>query len=223
MTRASNIPDTSFQTDTSDMIGVHNVFRDAFRAGPDLIGKAGEDPNRVELVATYLDNVLRLLDVHHQAEDELLTPKLQQRCPPDQRQTVDEVAAQHGPVHGDLHETLNRISSWRAHPSEATANSVRSALKPLGDALITHLDDEERLVLPIASQYIDAAEWGALPGHAMRTFSGDKLWLILGLVFEQMTPDQAADARAHMPPPVTKLWSEQGERLFGDFRAQLTR
>lgn len=222
MTHADSIPDADFRTDTSDMIGVHNVFREALRRGPELIAGAA-DPDRAATVGTYLDNVLRLLDVHHEAEDELLTPKLLQRCPADQRQTVDEVAAQHGPVLGDLHEALEQITAWRSAPSEATASAAQPVLERLRDALLTHLDDEERLVLPIASRYIDAREWGELPGHAMRTFAGDKLWLILGLVFEQMTPEQAADALNHMPPPVFQLWTEHGTRLFAEFRAGLPR
>jgi hypothetical protein len=60
-------------------------------------------------------------------------------------------------------------------------------------------------------------EWGAMPGHAMATFSGDKLWLILGLVFDQLDPQQRQFVVSILPPPVTEMWNTTGERAYRDF------
>lgn len=64
MTEAGALP----LADTSDMIGMHRVFRQALAAAPQLVGSTtAGDADRAEVVGTYYDNVLRLLDVHHPA------------------------------------------------------------------------------------------------------------------------------------------------------------
>ena len=76
------------------------------------------------------------------------------------------------------------------------------------DAVLTpHLDEEEATIVPLAATCMDVAEWGAMPEHGMRTFTGDKQWLILGHVQEQMTPAKRAEVQAHMPPPLVAFWT----------------
>ncbi len=70
----------------------------------------------------------------------------------------------------------------------------------LADALQVHLDEEEEGILPLAEEYLSMEEWGALPGHGMANFTGDKVWLILGLIRENFTPAQRDAMLEHMPP-----------------------
>jgi hypothetical protein len=214
--------DTLPLADTSDMLGVHKVFREALAAAPQLAGSVpAADTARAELVASYYDNVLRLLHAHHEGEDALLTPRLLARCTPDESDTVSRVAGQHETVLGSLERAEGLLAAWRAAPNDTTARSLVAALGELEAALGEHLGDEERLVLPIAARYINVAEWGELPGHAMQNFTGDKLWLILGLVQQQMTDAQVADMHAHMPPPLLQFWNESGRGLFEGYVAEL--
>ena len=80
-----------------------------------------------------------------------------------------------------------------------------------------HLDEEEAKVLPLAAEYLSMEEWGALPGHGMANFHGDKIWLILGLIRERMTDEQRAAMTAHMPPPALEMWTGFGEQAFEDY------
>ena len=63
-------------------------------------------------------------------------------------------------------------------------------------------------------------EWGALPGHGMANFHGDKIWLILGLIRERMTDEQRAAMLAHMPPPALEMWTGFGEQAFKEYAAE---
>lgn len=208
--------------DTSDMVSLHRVFRDAFSTAVALIGSTPTDnPERVELVGSYYDNVLRLLHVHHEGEDELLTPRLVARCTPAETQEVERVAAQHHRVLNAIRMAEMALAEWRAHPTLDSAADASTALVTLGADLCEHLDDEERTVLPIAGRYIFAPEWGEMPAHGMSHFTGDKIWLILGLIREQMTPGQLADMDEHMPPPARQFWESQGESLFTGYVAEL--
>lgn len=207
--------------DTGDMVGLHRVFREALAAAPPLVaGAAPDDEERVELVGTYYDNVLRLLDGHHAGEDELVTPRLLARCP-EEADTIARIAAQHGEVHAAIERAHACIAAWRADPAEQNAAALVAALGALDRALTPHLDEEEETVLPIAARCMDAAEWGELPAHGMRTFSGDKVWLIRGLIREQMTPQQRTAMDAHTPPPVAAMWAESGEASYDAFVARL--
>ena len=171
---------------------------------------------------SYYANVLNLLHGHHEGEDELLTPRLLERAP-EHAETVSRISGQHQSVLETLHAAEQAVAAWRAAPSAARRDAAADALASLEAQLIPHLDEEEREILPIAGQHINVAEWGELPAHGMRTFTGDKMWLILGLVQEQMTEQQRALMEAHMPPPLLEFWTGNGRGLFDDYIADLRR
>lgn len=219
MLRPTTTTDTPL-TDTSDMLGVHAVFREALEHAPARFA-ATVDADRIDTVGTYYDAVLRLLHAHHEGEDELLTPLLNQRCSGDELTAVNRIAAQHGPVTECLQRAIARLAEWRAAPDAESAAALRSALADVQVALIPHLDEEERVVLPIAARRVTREEWGALPGHALRQFDGADLWLVLGLVFDELPDEQVAAAQAHMPPPLLEAWTEHGRPSYEAFRARL--
>ena len=111
-----------------------------------------------------------------------------------------------------------------AYDSVDDAKSDYDAVKVLASldlALLPHLDEEEREVLPIAALCINVAEWGELASHGMGAFTGDKPWLVLGLIQEQMTADQVADMEAHMPPPMAEFWATAGRPMFVQYVGEL--
>ena len=95
--------------------------------------------------------------------------------------------------------------------------AAQERLDALGSHLLEHLDEEEAKVLPLAAEYLSMEEWGALPGHGMANFHGDKIWLILGLIRERMTDEQQAAMIAHMPPPALEMWTGFGQQAFKDY------
>jgi hypothetical protein len=209
--------------DTSDMIGLHQVFRDALTAAPSLVGGAEpDDAARADVVGSYYANVLDLLHSHHEGEDELLTPRLLERAP-EHADTISRIGNQHLGVLAAIDAAERAIATWRAEPSAANRDATVAALAGLDAELTPHLDEEEREILPIAAQHINVAEWGQLPEHGMKNFAGDKMWLIMGLIREQMTEDQKANMDAHMPPPMLEFWRNEGEGLFTDYVAALRR
>jgi hypothetical protein len=206
--------------DTSDMAQVHRVFRDAVAAAPTLIGSAtGQAAERVELVATYYRNVLALLHAHHHGEDELIWPILIQRAS-DQAAEVQRIASQHDAIASALEAASAAVVAWQQTSDAATGSAAAAAVARLGSALLAHLDEEEACIVPLAAQHILAAEWAELPGHALRNFSGDKMWLVLGLIREQMGARQLTMMDDHMPRPVLAMW-QQHEPEFKDFVAAL--
>lgn len=217
MTDSSTMP----LANTEDMVQVHRVFREAFRSAPALIGSvAAGDAARAEVVGSYYANVLDFLRVHHEGEDQLLWPKLLERAS-DQADTVSRIAGQHKGVEHALATANARLAEWRAAPDVDRGAQLAVALASLNADLVAHLDEEERVILPIAAAHITMPEWGELPGHGMQHFAGDKLWLILGLIQEQFRPDQIAVMESRMPPPVLDFWTNQGRPQFETYIAEV--
>src|SRR6202012_3768246 len=90
--------------DTTEMASVHRVFRNALDAVPQLVGPAAGNGERADLVGSYYANVLRLLHVHHEGEDEFLTPLLLERGSPAETAEISRIAAQHAAVREDIED-----------------------------------------------------------------------------------------------------------------------
>jgi hemerythrin-like domain-containing protein len=206
--------------DTSDMVRVHRVFREGFALAPQLLGAVGsEDSEQIQRIATYYEGLLLFLHVHHEGEDELLWPRLLDRCPAD-AEAVNNAAHQHQGVLNDLATAEARLADWKAEPTANTAISLAVALAILGANLAVHLDDEERTILPLVAEYLTVEEWAELPAHGMQTGAQRAphlMWLVLGLVREQMSVEQRAHMDSVMPPPVREFWTTQGEPMFREF------
>jgi hypothetical protein len=65
------------------------------------------------------------------------------------------------------------------------------------------------------------AEWGEMSATAFQHFSGDKPWLVIGLIQEQMLPSENETMEANMPPPVRDFWTGTGRPMFQGFVADL--
>jgi iron-sulfur cluster repair protein YtfE (RIC family) len=199
--------------DTSDMIAVHNALRGSLGAGPKRVRDVDPaDEARRALIADYYDNVLWFLDVHHNGEEELVFPRLRERCP-EQASLVDTMVAQHHEVVQLLEDASASRRAW-ADGDLAAQGVLADQLQALHDHTVTHLDQEEAQLLPLCADYMTVEEWGALPGHALSQYRGDKVWLVLGLIMEQRTAAQQQHMLAHMPPPVSQMWRDAGADAF---------
>ena len=207
---------TAPRPDTSDMYAVHGVFRDTLGAAPTLVGGiAPGDEERVELIANYYENILSFLEAHHDGEEHLVFPLLRERCAGNE-ELINHMDDQHHEALALLGEAKVSLASWPGGDAAAQA-AAQERLNELCSHLLEHLDEEETKVLPLAAEHLSMEEWGALPGHGMANFHGDKIWLILGLIRERMTDEQRAAMMAHMPPPALEMWTGFGEQAFKDY------
>ncbi|MGA2474850.1 MAG: hemerythrin domain-containing protein [Acidimicrobiales bacterium] len=202
--------------DVSDMYAVHGVFRDTLGAVPRLVGGIDpDDAERVALIANYYDNVLSFLEAHHDSEEVLVVPLLRERCA-GEGELVDRMAEQHHEAIRLLEEARGSLSAWQTGDA-ASQKAAEDALLALHAQLLVHLDDEEAQVLPLAEANLSPEEWGALPGHGLGHFEGDKIWLILGLIRQRMNDGQRAAMLENMPPPAVDMWTGFGEQAFKDY------
>jgi hypothetical protein len=205
-------PSAGPRPDTSDMAAVHQVFRSSLAAGPALVASTRANPERRALIVDYYANLLAFLEIHHHSEEILVFPVLTERAP-ESTALLERMAAQHADVHDRLAEAKVALATWSDFGDE-TAVAAAEALVALGDLLQLHLDEEETELLPLAGDHLSVEEWGALPGHGMANFTGDKIWLILGLIRENFSQAQRSAMLENMPPPARSMWDTMGESAF---------
>jgi iron-sulfur cluster repair protein YtfE (RIC family) len=209
-------PEAGPRPDTNDMFAVHGVFRDSLGAAPTLVGGiAPDDAERVALIANYYENILSFLEAHHDGEEKLVFPLLRERCD-GAGALIDHMAEQHEEALALLEQAKSSLAAWPSGDAAAQA-AAQERLDALCSHLVRHLTEEEQKVLPLAAANLSMEEWGALPGHGMANFHGDKIWLILGLIQERMTDEQRAAMLAHMPPPALEMWTGFGAQAFEDY------
>ena len=200
--------------DTSDMPAVHQVFRSSLASGSDFVASAAGDTERRMLIANYFTNLMDFLEVHHDGEEKIVFPLLSERAS-DNLALIEDAERQHAQVVGLMEDVKESMARWLSTGDGEAANAVH-ALQALDEVLLPHLDQEEETILPLASRHLSAEEWGMLPGHSMGNFGGDKVWLIIGLIRENFTPEQRDSMLEHMPPPARQMWETMGEASFGD-------
>jgi hypothetical protein len=206
--------------DVTDMFAVHGVFRDTLAAAPSLVGGvAAGDTERLALVANYYENVLSFLQAHHDSEEKLVFPLLRERCP-DEGPLLDRLEAEHEEALKLLANAERALAAWPDGDVVAQSEVVGS-LESLRAQLEPHLDEEEAKALSLCAENMSLEEYGALPGHGMAAFQGDKIWLILGLIRQRMNDAQRAAMLEHMPPPAVEMWTGFGEQAFKDLSTQV--
>jgi hemerythrin-like domain-containing protein len=217
MTTAPELP----LADATAMARFHRIFREALDAVPQFVGAVPAGAvDRADLVGSYYDNVLKLLHAHHEAEDLTIYPMMVERLP-EHLDVISRVNAEHEALLGTLVAAEQAVAAWRADPSSASRDEAVAALEGLRVVLLEHLDHEEAEVVPLIALCINVAEWGEMSAVAFQRFSGDKVWLVLGLIQEQMLAEENALMEANMPPPVHDFWETSGRAMFRSFVAEL--
>ena len=203
--------------DTTEMLAIHKIFRTALADAPRLIGNVPVgDTERAALVGGYYEEVLTILDLHHAGEDALVWPKLYERAPA-HAEIVGTAEGQHKEIHEPLSHANVALEAWQASPDPQRKANLLAALEALSGGLLAHLDNEEKTVLPLIGEHLTIEEWGELPAHAMQSYPGERVWMVLGLARENMTQAQRDMMLAHMPPPAVEMWTTTGEATFDDY------
>ena len=192
-------------TDTHDMVVVHRAFRREFRLISPLVRAVpAGDTARAAVLAAHGRLMLEGLHLHHTSEDDLLWPLLLERCPPD-ADLVERMEAQHARVDHHIQQLTPALARWEAEARPAVAEEVASAFEALHAALVEHLDEEEREILPLAARHVTQAEWSRLGEAGVEKMTRQQLPLFFGAGLEEATPEERREMLGVLPPPIRLL------------------
>ena len=192
-------------TDVHDMVVAHRVFRRELRLLPQLVREvAAGDTARAAVLADHGRLILKGLHLHHTSEDLLLWPKLLERCTPD-AELVHRMEEQHERVHDALELLGPALDRWRAEARPAVTEEVAAGFDSLRTALVEHLDEEEREILPLAARHLTQSEWDEMGDHGAKQMRMSELPIMFGAVVEETTPEERAHILGIVPAPVRFL------------------
>ncbi|GAA2335884.1 hemerythrin domain-containing protein [Dactylosporangium salmoneum] len=200
--------------DVQEMVVIHRVFRRELAAIPALVrATTPGDTARAGVIGAHADFVLGFLHAHHSGEDELLWPLLLQRAAPS-AELVRTMQAQHHGVEEATEATRDALRAWTAAPDRPAADRLAGLVERLREALVAHLDLEEREILPLVSRHVSAAEWAALAEHGKNATPRRQLPLVFGALLEDASADERAGLLAAVPAPIRFFLRTAGARQY---------
>ena len=77
------------------------------------------------------------------------------------------------------------------------------------------------MIVPLVEEHLTAADMGVL--GVDENFKGDKIWLILGMVWENLSDQQRDMVSERVPSSLRQWWETVGEASFNDMIAEVRR
>lgn len=198
--------------DLSRLLLAHAAMRREYGRLADAL-ESSSGPGHRRLVEDQIELTLDHERHHHADEDTWLWPRLRARAPrwvP----LIDCLEEQHERIDPEI-----RVARDRSRPVPVRA----AALRRLDELLNTHLDDVERIAVPLVQQHIAPGEHAAHAREVVATLERGRLALLLGWHCANGTPQLCAPAIASHPLVVRVLfrlvwwprYRRRHERLYG--------
>jgi hypothetical protein len=218
-----HMPDAPRQPgcDTQEAVLVHRAFRREFGLLPRMVrAVAGGDRARAAIVASHALTLLDALRRHHEAEDALIWPRLHARAEVPQA-LVYLMESQHAAVAELMQLTDALVGHWAATAATASREELAVVLDNLAAALIEHIEDEERSLLPIVARTLTADDWAAVCARGVDGIAGSCVLIVFGTVLEDATEHERAAFLKKLPVAARVQYRLVGRRRYRDYAALL--
>ena len=116
---------------------------------------AAPDFEGLRTMLFYLDEMPA--HVHHATESELLFPRIRERCPVLQP-VLDRLEAEHDRARPAMHELDRALTAWQLM-GDGRREHFQSLVHTYTRGYLGHMEVEENYVLPVAGDYLSAADW----------------------------------------------------------------
>lgn len=213
---------TSDRPVVREMVVVHRMFRAALEALPRQVRAVPDgDKAKAGVVVDHIELGVSALHHHHTAEDRNLWPVLMDRATPD-RDVVERMEAQHEGLATLLERVQVQAAEFRYTASTADGEQLAGTLGALYAALDEHLRDEEAHILPLVEQHMSTAEWDHLGQEASKGLTTEQKVLMMGMLLETSTPQDADLLLHHAPILITKVgWPLVMHRQYEAYKHRL--
>ncbi|GAA3633666.1 hypothetical protein GCM10022200_16030 [Microbacterium awajiense] len=206
--------------DAGGMAEIHRLWRRGFGEAPDLVRGVGTaDLPHADAVGEHLATLSSTLHSHHEAEDENLWSKLEERAPACAVH-VERMKAQHAEMLVHLTALDAALPAWRRSALESDAAPVLSALDGVNDALAAHLPDEEATIVPVMETVITQKEVEWFAEHGRKSTPKGQTWNVVGAIVNSQ-PDPDEYLKRDFPAAFRLLWRWIGRPKYEKNRAVL--
>ncbi|MCL6733222.1 hemerythrin domain-containing protein [Streptomyces neyagawaensis] len=199
---------------THEMVVVHRVFRRESALLPRMVRAVPDGESaRAAQVSAYLTDYVLGLHHHHTLEDELIWPLLRARAD-DAEELVARMEEQHGRIDSTLEAVALWAPQWQRSADSVAGQELALALDEHRLALLDHLDDEERLVLPLVAEHLTVDEWDLVGRRGLENLPKDKVMFAIGAILEDATEDERAYFLGKAPLLGRLVWKLVGRRQY---------
>lgn len=193
---------------------IHRIFRHELRALERIvIDVPSSAAERAGHVADHLEFLLDALRHHHEGEDELLWPVLLERVG-DDAPLVAPMAEQHDEIDRSVGVVRTAAATWAERPTHDNATALAAAIGTLRTILTAHLDEEERVVVPLLDEHLTAEEWQQAGQAIFERFTPRQRLIATGQLLDVTTPEEARRMLADLPLPIRVMWQVVGKRQY---------
>jgi iron-sulfur cluster repair protein YtfE (RIC family) len=206
---------------STDMITIHRVFRREFALLPGLVRDVeAADRERADVLGTHLGLLLAVLHHHHDGEDLLLWPRLQERSA-GSADLLTTTAAEHVALAARLTGLEAVSTSWRTAADAELGARLADAIDALRGPLDEHLTREERDILPLVDATLTPAEWGELGQRAFSLLTPGDAMTVLAQMAEESPAEEWRWFMAHLPEPVQTAYTEVAVPAYPGYVARI--
>lgn len=186
---------------------LHRAMRtDAARLASTVTRLHDRDRDQARAIARWYAGFSDQLSDHHHIEDEVFFPVLAARVPTfaDLSDRIDQDHDRLDQLLADTEGALDGLAEPRRW--HVAYDSAVDATVALRDVLGTHLDIEDRDVLPMFLRHFTAEEYDEVEQRARRIGSPSKLLFMVPWLLEAAAPDEKARLFGKAPTAFKLLW-----------------
>ncbi|WP_104044829.1 hemerythrin domain-containing protein [Arthrobacter sp. ZGTC412] len=201
-------------TGSAGMRRIHRFFLWAYDEAPGLVRSVGaSDTARAGYVGEVLGNFDKVLHIHHEGEDLLMYPQLEQRAPACALH-VAQMLEQHRQVTQRL-EVIEPVRlRWMATADDESGAELAARYEDLSAVLKMHLRREVTEVMPVADRVMTEEEMNGLGQHSIEQFDKKFLVTYLGMVLATNPPTDRKELFKEIPAPVRLGYRVIGRRMY---------
>lgn len=201
-------------TGTAGMRRIHRFFLWAYGEAPGLVRSAAAgDTSRASYVGEVLGNFDKVLHMHHEGEDLLMYPQLEQRAPACSLH-IAQMLEQHRQVTQRLEGIEPVRLRWMQTADAEAGAELAGRYEDLSAVLNVHLRREVTEVMPVVDRVLTKQEMQEAGQHGVKQL--DKKFLVgyLGMVLATNPPGEREEMFKEIPPPVRLAYRLFGRRMY---------
>ncbi|MDF2048447.1 hemerythrin domain-containing protein [Arthrobacter sp. Cr_A7] len=201
-------------TGSASMRRIHRFFLWAYDEAPGLVRSVSAgDTGRAAYVGEVLGNFDKVLHVHHEGEDLLMYPQLEQRAPACALH-IGQMLEQHRQVTQRLeHIEPNRLR-WMETADLEAGSDLAARYEDLSAVLKVHLRREVTEVMPVADRVMTEEENKNIGQHGIKQFDKKFMVAYLGMVLATNPPADRRELFNEIPAPVRLAYKLVGRGMY---------
>ncbi|RKO26182.1 hemerythrin domain-containing protein [Pseudarthrobacter phenanthrenivorans] len=201
-------------TGTAAMRRIHRFFLWAYDEAPGLVRSVQPgDTKRAAYVGEVLGNFDKVLHVHHEGEDLLMYPQLEQRAPACALH-VAQMLEQHRQVTQRLESIEPVRLRWMETADAEAGNELAERYADLSGVLNVHLRREVTEVMPAVDRVMDQKEMEGVGQHGIEQFDKKFMVAYLGMVLATNPPQDRKELFKEIPLPVRLAYRLVGRGMY---------